>query len=191
MKHQTILIVFCLLFINTACTVSPTVRSSYHQTTDFNQYKTFNFFENLDTDARYESLISQYLKQATIVEMTSRGYVLSRDQPDLLINFHNHIETKQTMHQLPTLGYGGGFYGYQGGFYNGPWMNDRTFFREYEQSTLTIDIVDEQLNKMIWQGKAVRRLTETKLDNLQTTLQQTISEILAVFPSNIKPQKND
>lgn len=187
MKYQAILIVFCLLLMNTACTVSPTVRSSYQQTTDFNQYKTFNFFETLDTDARYESLISQYLKQATVAEMTSRGYQLSKDKPDLLINFHNHIESKQTIQQISTMGYGGGFYGYQGGFYSGPWMNDRTNFREYQQSTLNIDIVDRQLNKMIWQGTAVRRLTEANLNNLQATLQQTILEILTALPTNIEP----
>lgn len=183
-KHAVIGL--CILFLTTACT-GPTVRSTYSQTVDFSHYKTFGFFDPLDTDTRYESLNSQYLKQATVAEMTQRGFVLSKEQPDLLINFHSQTEDKQTLHQFPSPTYRAAYYGYRGQFYYDTWVNYQTFIDDYQEGTLTIDLVDTQLKKMIWQGVAIDRVTEDKLKNLQATLQHTVSEIFRQFPVSVQP----
>lgn len=187
MKSKQVLIAFCILIFTTACSVSPTIRSSANNAVDFNQYTTFGFFDPLDTDTRYESLTSQYLKQATRVEMTRRGFVFTQDNPDLLINFHGHTENKQTIHQFPSSGYSAGYYEYRGHLYYDAFINTRTFIDDYQQGTLSIDLVDNKLKKMVWQGVAVGRVTQEKLKNLQSTLQQTISEIFTQFPRPITP----
>jgi hypothetical protein len=107
MKSTYILLILCMLFLTSACSVNPTIRTTFNQTVDFNQYKTFGFFQPLNTDSRYESLTSQYLKQATVVEMTRRGFVLSKNTPDLLINFHRDIRSKQQINEIPITGHGG------------------------------------------------------------------------------------
>lgn len=187
MTFKHLFMACCILFLTTACTLGPTIHSNYNQAVDFNQYKTFGFFEPLDTDTRYESLVSQYLKQATITEMTQRGFVLSKTTPDLLINFHSQTENKQNIHQIPTSGYSAPYYEYQGRLYYDTWVSYRTFIDDYQEGTLNIDIVDNQLKKMVWQGVAVGRITEDQLKNLQTTLQQTVSQMFTQFPIGIQP----
>lgn len=186
MKSKSILITFCVLFLTTACTISPTIRSNYNQTTDFSQYKTFGFFKQLDTDTRYESLTSQYLKQATVVEMTRRGFVLSNNKPDLLINFRREIQDKQHFDEMPISGYGG-LHRYRGHAYYDSWISYRPYIDNYQEGTLNVDLVDSKLNKVIWQGEAVGRVNEAQRKNLQATLQKTVSQMFTQFPIITQP----
>ena len=186
MKLKHLLITLCILFLTAACTVSPTIHSSYNQAIDFNQYKTFGFFQPLDTDSRYESLTSQYLKQATIIEMTRRGFVLSKNKPDLLINFHRYIESKQHLDEIPVTGYGG-YHEYRGHVYYDYGMSYRTYIDNYQEGKLNIDIVDSRSNKVIWQAEAVGRVSDEQRDNLQATLQKTVSQMFTQFPISTRP----
>jgi hypothetical protein len=186
MTFKHVLIKLCIVFLTAACTVSPTIRSSYNQSIDFSQYKTFGFFQPLDTDSRYESLTSQYLKQTTVTEMTRRGFVLSKNEPDLLINFHRDIQNKQHIDEIPITGYGG-YREYRGHLYYDSWVGYRTYIDNYQEGKLSIDIVDSRLNKVIWQGEALERINEEHLNNLQATLQKTVSQIFTQFPTGNKP----
>jgi len=183
MKIQYRLITFSLILLISACSgVNPSIRSNSNPTVEFNQYKTFGFFEKLDTDQRYESLVSQYLKTATTKEMTQRGFILSNDKPDLLINFHSNVESKQYIEQYP-VSVTGDYYNYRRGLYYDEWVGYRTFVNNYKEGTLNIDIVDRQQNKMVWEGIAIGQLTEENQKNLQSTLQKTVSDIFAQFPA--------
>lgn len=181
MRSKQVLIMFFVLLFTAGCSVNPTVHSTFNQSTNFNQYKTFGFFQPLDTDSRYESLTSQYLKQATVTEMTQRGFVLSNNNPDLLINFQRGIQDKQEIYDIPVSGYMGyndywnrGYYGSLAGF--------RTQVDNYQEGKLNIDIVDRQTNKVIWQGNAVERIDSQQLQNLQSSLQKTVSQVFKQFP---------
>lgn len=182
MRTKYILFSLCIMLLTTACApIGPTVRSNSNSSIELSQFKTFGFFEQLDTDYRYESLISQFLKEATITEMTNRGFVLTEDNPDLLINFHRNIEDKQDVIQSPALGHRG-YYTDRGRVYYNDWIGYETYIYDYEEGTVSIDIVDRQQNKMVWEGVAIGRLTEENMKNLQNTLQKTVSEIFAQFP---------
>jgi len=183
MKSKHILITLCILLLTTACSINPTIRTAFNQAVDFNQYKTFSFFQPLDTDSRYESLTSQYLKQATVVEMTQRGFVLSKNKPDLLINFRRDIQNKQHIDEIPITGYGG-YHQYRG--YDS-WVSYRPYIDNYQEGKLNIDLVDSKSNKVIWQGEAVGRVNEEQLNNLQATLQKTVSQLFIKFPTGTQP----
>lgn len=186
MKFKHVLIALCIVFLTAACTVSPTIRSSYNQTIDFKQFKTFGFFEPLDTDSRYESLTSQYLKQATVTEMRQRGFVLSKNKPDLLINFHRDIKSRQQINEIPMTTYGG-YREYRGHLYYDSWVGYRTYIDNYQEGKLNIDIVDSRTNKVIWQGEAVGRVSNEQENNLQATLQKTVSHMFSQFPISTQP----
>jgi hypothetical protein len=175
-----------MLFLTSACSVNPTIRTTFNQAVDLNQYKTFGFFQPLDTDSRYESLTSQYLKQATVVEMTRRGFVLSKNTPDLLINFHRDIRSKQQINEIPITGYSG-YHQYRGHLSYDSWLSYRTYIDNYQEGKLKIDIVDRQSNKVIWQGEAVGRLSEAQQNNLQVTLQKAVSQMFSQFPISTQP----
>jgi hypothetical protein len=183
MKFKYIVTTLCILFLTTACTATPNIRSNYNQNIDFSHYKTFGFFEKLDTDSRYESLTTQNLKEATINQMTQRGFVLSNNKPDLLVNFRNTVEERQYIDTMPLLGYGGyGYSRYRNNFYYGSSIGYRPYVDNYKEEKLTIDIVDSKSNKVVWQGEAVGRVTETKQSALKVTLHKTVAQIFAKFP---------
>lgn len=173
--------IFVVLFTASCSTVGPSVHANLDNTIDFNKYKTFGFFEKLDTDHRYESLLSHYLKEATTEEMTKRGFIYKAESPDLLINFYRNVENKQDIHQRPTTRYGA-YYGYRGRIYYEAWHGYDSYTVNYKLDTLNIDMVDRQLNKMIWQGTSVDRLSEEKMKNLQATLNKMVADIFSKFP---------
>lgn len=179
MKILSQLMLIALLIFSSACSVSPKIHSNISPVVDFSQYKTFGYFKHLDTDKRYESLLSQFLKQATTAEMTRRGFTYSDKNPDLLINFHTNIVNKLKIHQSSVSM---GYYDYRYDFYYGVWPGYQLDVDDYQQGTLNIDIVDRKQNKMIWEGIAIGRLTQDKLDHLQQTIQSTVSEIFTRFP---------
>jgi len=181
------LMVLSITLLITACSgVETRVHSNTNQSVEFNQYSNFGFFRPLDTDSDYESLISQYLKEATTNEMTKRGFVLNNEQPDLLINFHSNVENKQYVHHVPRSNHGG-YYSYRGRVYYDAWLGYETYVDNYTEGTVNIDIVDRQQNKMIWEGIAIGHLTDKKQQNMQSTLQQIVIDIFSQFPITIAP----
>lgn len=181
MKFKYLVTTLCILFITTACTATPNIRSNYNQNIDFSHYKTFGFFEKLDTDSRYESLTTQNLKEATINQMTQRGFVLSNNKPDLLVNFRNTVEERQYIDPMPIMGYGG-LSQSRSHFYYGSSIGYRPYVDNYKVGKLTIDVVDSKSNKVVWQGEAVGRVNEANQSNLKVTLHKTIAQIFAKFP---------
>lgn len=179
MKILLQLMLTTLILFSSACSVAPKIHSNISPEVDFSRYKTFGYFKPLDTDKRYESLLSQFLKQATTAEMTRRGFTYTDKNPDLLINFHTNIVNKQKIHQTPVSM---GYYDYRYNFYYGVWPGYQVHVDDYQEGTLNIDIVDRKQNKMIWEGIAIGRITQDKLDNLQQTIQSTVSEIFTRFP---------
>lgn len=181
MRFKYVLTMLFVMLLTAGCSVNPTVHSTFNQSIDFNQYKTFGFFQPLDTDSRYESLTSQYLKQAAVNEMTQRGFILSKKDPDLLINFQRVIQDKQQTYEIPISGYSG-YSSYRGHLFYDSWAGYRTQTDNYQEGRLNIDIVDRLENKVVWQGNSVGRVDDEQLKNLQSTLQKTVSQVFKQFP---------
>lgn len=179
--YKNTLLLLCVALLMSACSpTSPNIRSNSNASVDINQYKTFGFFEQLDTDHRYESLLSQYLKEATRAEMTQRGFVFSKEGPDLLINFSNATTDKQEMYNHPRSQVG--YYNYRGRIYYDTWIGYEPYIDNYQHGILTIDIVDRQYNKTIWQGVAEARINKQDQSNLQITTLKIVSAIFKQFP---------
>lgn len=180
--HKGTLLVLCVSLLISACSpTAPTIRSNANTSVDIKQYKTFGFFKQLDTDHRYESLLSQYLKKATQAEMINRSFSFSEDDPDLLINFSKVISDKQEFYNFPRA-HQSGYYNYRGRIYHDTWIGYEPYMDNYQQGILTIDIVDRQHNKTIWQGVAEARIMKQKQSNLQITTSKIVSAIFKQFP---------
>ncbi len=168
----------------TACSVSPVIHTTASPDLDLSQYRTFGYIQPLDTDKRYESLLSQFLKQATSSALIQRGFVYDPETPDLLINFGYHVIDKQQVEQIPvTLGY----VNHYNDVYYGAWPTYRLFVDDYQQGILSIDLVDRKRNTMIWQGIATQRLTARQRDQRQVTIQRAVHDIFQHFPA--QPEK--
>jgi len=179
-----------LAMLVSSCASTPNIYSDFNASVNFQSYKSFGFFEKLDTDHRYESLVSQYLKDATIAEMTKRGFIFTEHNSDLLINFHTNVEQKQRVHEIPIVDRAG-YYAYRSHrSYYDVWPSYEIYIENYEEGTLNIDMVERKSNAMVWEGIAVGRLSKEKKQNIQSTIEKAVIEIYSQFPISVPMEKN-
>lgn len=181
MKGRIAVLITALVAMS-GCASTPNTFANADPATDFTRFQSFGFVETMGTDFNdYESLETNYLKTAISGEMESRGLVAS-NSPDLLINFRVHTQEKIKSHSVPT----GGFYDFYDPFYDvwgttygGGW---RTELRQYTEGTLTIDVIDAQSKRLVWEGAAIGRISDKDLRNLESSVQNAVTEIMKDYP---------
>lgn len=161
------------------CSSSPKIYTNQDPTANFGDYKTFGFQAQLGTDGdQYASLASQYLKTATVREMTARGYKESPN-PDITVNFSVMTEEKIRTTQTPTAG---GYYGYRGYGAWGGYGGYETRVTQYTEGTVNLDIIDVSKQQLVWEGVVVGKVTDEVRENLQAVCDEVVTEILATYP---------
>jgi hypothetical protein len=155
------------------CATGPTVRIDKDPAANLAAYKTFAFFDHLSTDrARYSTITTSRLKQATMLEMKKLGYVYDEVNPQLRVNFFLNVSDKQKIQQTPGAG-PARFHGY------GAWYGYETV--DYKAGTLGIEIVDAKKNVLVWQGVAEGKLSAETMKNPGPALDATVAEIFRNF----------
>ena len=177
-----------VVLIAAGCASGPDLRSDYDRSANFAEYETYRFYDDAGPGgSNYQDLFSQYVEAAIDKEMQARGYRKTESDPDLLINFNAILEdkTKITTSPAPMTGYGVGYYGYRGGFYD-PWYGygyaQETHVSQYTQGTFNIDLVDAAKKKLVWECVGVGRVSEDKLDNLQQSVNEAVPKYFEKFP---------
>lgn len=166
-----------------ACASGPQVRALSDPSANFAQYQTFGFIVPLGTDSRgYQSVVSQQLKAATRREMEARGYRYSAENPQLLVNFSAALNDKMRVTTTPEPFYGS-YYGYRRGFYQ-PWplYEDRTTISQYQEGTLTIDVIDAERKQLVWEGTVSKSVTSKDMANVGDALDAAVTAAFAKFP---------
>jgi len=175
----------CLLVFLAACaTTSPRIRTDFDRSADFGRYHTYNFTSELGTDrAGYSTLITSHFKRAVGHEMEARGYRLSTDNPDLLVNFFASSRERTDVQSSPRFAWGVGYYGYRRGLYSTWPLYDRDVETvHYKVGTASIDVVDASRRQLIWEGTAEGRLTQKMLDDPGPAIDKAVAEIFARYP---------
>ena len=166
-----------LSMIAAACASGPKLYVNENPAASFANYRTYGFSESLGTDrAEYNSMLSQYLTDAVGRELNARGYEQS-DEPDLRVNFFVNTKEKIRATQTPTAG---GYYGYRRGSYVG-WDGYETRVSQFTEGTLTIDMVDAEVNQLVWEANAVGRVTEKDRENLKAAVDEAVTAIFSKF----------
>ncbi len=179
-KLGRIAVIMVAVVTMAGCASTPNTYANADPSANFAQFQTYGFVPAMGTDTRdYQSLQTNYLKSAIGSELQNRGMSES-NSPDLLINFHVHTKEKIRSHSVPT-GHIGAFYDpfwdTWGGY--GGW---RTEVRQYTEGTLTIDVVDANSNKLVWEGAAVGRVTNKDLKDLRGAIDSAVTEIMKSYP---------
>jgi len=137
MKYLKFLLVFALV----GC-AGPRTVYDYDDQADFNQYKTFRFFEDIklpvnEIDAKR---IFVQLENA----MTEKGLVY-HENPDIFVD----VQLNQFEAYRNSVGIGFGSYGSHSGINIGSQIpiNSKTLTKQF-----TIDFVDAKNNKLVWRG---------------------------------------
>jgi hypothetical protein len=173
-----------LLVLVQGCASTPKAISNVAPDADFGSYSSFGFLDVLSTDKeRYESMESNFLKVAVAQELDRRGLVYS-ESPDLLVNFYIHTQEKVRSRSVPTTG---AYYGYRNPFYD-PWggygigVGYETRIDQFTEGTLNIDVVDAATKKLVWEGAVSGRITQRDLENMEATIDEAVSAVMANFP---------
>lgn len=176
---KNLLILFVLLSM-AACS-SVQVSYDYDKSADFTKYKTYDYTEETKSlGGSSGQLIKQRLLSSVDQEMASRGYTKSEGDADLLVELHIKTEQKQTATAYNTGGYGYYRYGGMG-------MGTTTInYDDYTDGTLFIDVVDKSADKMIWQGRGTKTLSENASpQKTDSNIAYAVKTIFSNYP--VKP----
>jgi hypothetical protein len=184
--------VLCVLMpLLAACVTGPTVRIDRAPGADLSGARSYGWVSELGTDrADYESLVTMRLKRAVGNALEARGLRYDEDAPDVRVNFYVNLEERQEVRRLPASspmpvgGYDVGFglyHGYRMGLYD-PWPDYDIEVQEYQQGTLTIDVVDARTRRLAWEGVAEGRVTRKALDEPDEVLDRAVARMFEKFP---------
>lgn len=166
-----------------ACASGPRVYTQFDPAADFSRYRTFGFVEPLGTDrAGYQTIVSQYLKEAAQREMRARGFTYAENDPDLVLNFNAQLNERVRAAGAGPV-FGAGYYGYRRGLYGAwPMYPAEPWITTYREGTLNVDLVDRVRRQMVWEGVAVDTVTDRSLENIKAGIDAAVAAVFEKFP---------
>ncbi len=179
------LALFALFALLAGCATGPRISTEADPEADFSRYRTFAFYSPLAIEREgYTSASSERMKAAARAQMESRGYAFAANgKPDLWVNINAFTERRTDVSTVPTVDYAY-YYSYRArGYYVVPYWRDRTDVYRYTEGTINIDLVDVARNRLVWEGIAVGRVSNSK-DPAQrdARIDGAIADIFAQFP---------
>ncbi len=183
---RTMVIGLLLLALLSACSSGLTVRSEIDPSTDFSQYKTYNFFDPMGIEGGYNSpIFGEHFRAAIGGEMNRRGYRVA-DRPELLINVTIRSDDKVRMRSYTSPYMSGGYYGRPGGAYAGSavgvGVSSGTRATMTTEASVFIDFVDFEQHRVVWQGVAVVDVTDKVAMQLRDAIYTAVDKVLAEYP---------
>jgi len=180
MKKMKIIALPMLILLFLGSCVSVRVVSDYDKEAKFNEFKTYAFYKTGIDKAHISDLDKKRILKAIDAEMSSRGMVKSQD-PDILIS----IFTKEKEQVDIYNNYWGGGYGWgwspwywgPGPYGFGNSVSTRT------QGSLYIDLIDTKNKELVWQGKGVGSIGDTRnIERKEERIREFVSQILEQYP---------
>ncbi len=179
MHRLSVIIFFVLLF--SGCSSSKVLKTEKSDAADFSSYKTFDFYKvaaSGDTNAQKFNENVEKLEDAIAIKLQKFGYLLSKTNPDLLINIgvvvREEIQTRQTDLRTDAPRYIG-----QRRY---SWKSQEVEVGRYRQGTVTVDLVDRKQNKLVWQG-AIEDIIPQKTAKLEKTIKKGVEKLFASYPA--------
>ncbi|MFC4221193.1 DUF4136 domain-containing protein [Flagellimonas marina] len=184
MKNVKLFTLAVMALILLASCSSVRVVSDYDQQTNFNTYKSYAFYKTGIDQAQISDLDKKRILRAIENELGSRGFVKS-ENPDVLISIFTKERERVDVYNN-NFGWGWGW----GGFYNpwvwGPgwgwgWGGNNVSTRT--EGSLYIDVIDANKKELVWQGRGVGTLNNTKnIERKEERIREFVSQILQEYP---------
>lgn len=136
-----------------------------HQADTFtvSKYKTFGFF---NVDATGDALGKNYssnlelLKKAITKQFETKGLSFATDNPGILVNIgiviSQEVQTRETDFRNPADR--ASYMGQR----NYTWQSEEVVVGTYKQGSVTLDLVDRESGKLVWQGTATSVVPENQ-----------------------------
>lgn len=170
------------LFLITVIGCSPyrIVQNKTDRSATWSDYRTFAFIDTnrvgSEPGTSYMAAMERIKKEVT-VQMRQRGYQLTNDNPDLLVNLgavvREKTQTRQTTIQEAPLYVGQRRY---------HWQSQEVPVGNYQEGTLNVHIVDAHRNALVWDAAISRVITSQPLANDE--LQQAVGRLFEKLPKS-------
>ena len=148
--HAGFMLIFGTVLLS-SCAASFKVQTDTPNPGDFVHYKTFKFFNPKNMPGSNFSFSEENQKiifDAIAKEMEIRGYS-SQQQADLIIKVQGGTKSTEEIKndRYNTMPYYGGYgYGYD------PFYNNQYQDISKKETTIIIDVIDAETNKLVWEG---------------------------------------
>jgi hypothetical protein len=154
------------------------VNYDYEKTTDFDTYKTYNYYTPLDTGL--SDLDSKRLLDAMNTKMQSRGCIVS-ETPDFLINIQSS-EFQEAQGNNVGVGLGGGGGNVGGGISFGIPMGQANVTRQ-----IIFDFVDDNKSGLFWQAVSESSYNpKSNPEKREAQLQAIVEKVFSKYPPKKK-----
>lgn len=138
-------VLFQIILVSLCFSCGPVINYDYEHRTDFNQYKTYNFFD--DIDSGMTALDEKRFKEAINTVFKAKGFQMS-DTPDFFVDIQSELyEVAQDGGFGVGVGGTGGTVG--GGMTVGIPLNQNTTRR-----VVIVEFLDKDRRTLFWQAVA-------------------------------------
>ena len=175
MKRRTLGIsslVFIAAIVLAGCGVQSYVEKD--PSVNLNNYKTFAWINEKGTKQEngkpYKDFKETYLMDLVTKELEKNGWHKAKSNPDVLIDYDIMIENETRRESDPvysrsTVRY---FYNPYTGrinsvYYPSRYLGENSYTVPYKSGTITINIVDNHTDKLVWQGWAETEVTQRNI----------------------------
>ena len=150
---------------------------------DLSRYSTFDWgqkvkIEESKNPLHYNELNDKRIKSAVQQQMTSHGYELTSENPDLIFHYHIIVGDRSVVTPDP--------YGYRYGPY---WMRMQTDVYAYREGTLILDLMDRKTNNLVWRGWAVSAIDEIDPEKMDELIKTAVARIFRKYPNTTGKSK--
>jgi hypothetical protein len=173
--------VIFFIIIFAGCSSAKVIKTEKSEEGTFTVYKTFDFYKveaKGDTNSQKFNESIEKLEDAVAIKLQKFGYLLSKTNPDLLINIgvvvKEEVQTRQTDFRTDAPRYIG-----QRRY---SWKSQEVEVGRYRQGTVTVDVVDRKQNKMVWQG-SIEDIIPEKTSNLDKAIKKGVDKLFASYPA--------
>ncbi|HEY4651311.1 MAG TPA: DUF4136 domain-containing protein [Pontibacter sp.] len=170
---------FCMVFI-VACSPVRVLDTEAEQGFSLSKYKTFDFYE---VDASGDALEPntpqlEYLKQEIVQQLQQRGLQQSTASPELKVNLGIVVADKVQTRETSFIPDAPRYIGQR----RYSWKSEEVVVDKYKQGTLSLHLVDNASNKLVWQGAAEGVLPERNTEKLQERITEGVQKLVQEIP---------
>jgi uncharacterized protein DUF4136 len=165
--------IFILVLLATSC-ATIRVNYDYEKSTDFSKYKTYNYYQDIETGMN--ELDTKRLLAAIDTNLQSKGLTLS-ETPDFFINVQSS-EFQESQRNTVGVGLGGGGHNVGGGLSLGIPIGQSNINRQ-----IIIDFIDENKGGLFWQAVTESSYNpKASPEKRELSLNNIVEKVLANYP---------
>lgn len=205
--HTSLILYFSTLVLLSGCGIYSDIVTNADSNTNFCQYHTFAWLpDQIDTtNLPYNNeIIRNNIKNYFGQSFADRGYRVELDSPDVLLSLKYVNVPKENViivvdRPFPFY-YSRYYYGsdYYFPYYFDYYYHDHSFLNystelnkktsDYIESSITLNVIDRKLNKLVWTGTASADIYD--LSYLNKNIHPAVEAIMRRYPVNPIPSKN-